>query len=184
MKNSVEQILEGCRKGDSDARRDLYELLAARMFGVIKRYVKDSATAEDLLHDGFVTLYTKIGDYRGEGAFEGWCRKIFVNTALGYLRKNSPVLTEDYSDMPRSMAQVPANVVETMSAEDIMACIAKLPSGYGTILNLYAVEGYSHAEIAEMLNISENTSRSQYSRAKVKLSEMMNEYFDNEEFRG
>ena len=85
--------------------------------------------------------------------------------------------------MPRSMAQVPANVVETMSAEDIMACIAKLPSGYGTILNLYAVEGYSHAEIAEMLNISENTSRSQYSRAKVKLSEMMNEYFDNEEFR-
>ncbi len=161
----------------------MYELLAPRMFGVIRRYIKESATAEDLLHDGFVTLYTKIGDYRGEGAFEAWCRKIFVNTALGHLRKNSMVLTEDYSDMPRGAAQVKDDVVERMSAEDIMACIARLPSGYGTILNLYAVEGYSHAEIAEMLNISENTSRSQYSRARARLSEMMNDYFDDDEQR-
>ena len=177
LKQTVEQIIDGCRKGDSVARRDLYEMLAARMFGVIKRYIKDSATAEDLLHDGFVTLYTKISDYRGEGVFEAWCRKIFVNTALGYLRKCPPVLTEYYTDIPRSTVQTQPNVIERMSAEDIMKCISMLPEGYGTILNLYAVEGFSHAEIAKMLNISENTSRSQYSRARTRLSEIMMEYF-------
>ena len=87
------------------------------------------------------------------------------------------MLTEDYSEVPRSVGQIQSDIVESMSANDIMACIAKLPSGYSTILNLYAIEGYSHAEIAEMLDISENTSRSQYSRAKVRLAEIMTEYF-------
>lgn len=170
---TTNQMLEGCRKGDPEARRELYEWLAARMFGVVRRYVNDRATAEDLLHDGFVTLFTRIGDYRGEGSFEGWCRRIFVNTALGWLRKSTPMWSEDYSEVPASSRQVAADAVEKISAEELMKCIDQLPVGYRTILNLYAVEGYSHAEIAMKMGISENTSRSQYSRARAKLLEIV-----------
>lgn len=170
---TTNQMLEGCRNGDPEARRELYEWLAGRMFGVVRRYVNDRATAEDLLHDGFVTLFTRIGDYRGEGSFEGWCRRIFVNTALGWIRKSSPVWSEDYSEVPAASRQVAADAVEKISADDLMKCIDQLPSGYRTILNLYAVEGYTHAEIAMKLGISENTSRSQYSRARVKLLEIV-----------
>ncbi len=166
-------MIDGCRKGDAEARKELYESYAARMFGVVRRYVRDAATAEDLLHDGFVTLFTRIGDYRGEGSFDGWCRRIFVNTALGWLRKSTPLWSEDYSEVPASVRQVAAEAIEKISADELKASIDSLPVGYRTILNLYAVEGYSHAEIAERLGISENTSRSQYSRAKAKLLEIV-----------
>ncbi len=168
-----QEIIEGCRKGNTSARRELYERYGGTMYGVCRRYVNDPATAEDLLHDGFITLYTKIGEFRGEGSFEGWCRRIFVNTALGYLRKRNPLSESEQIETMYSLSDRQVSAVEKMSADELLACIGELPEGYRTILNLYAVEGYSHKEVAEMMGISENTSRSQYSRARVKLMEIM-----------
>lgn len=167
------EIIEGCRKGDAVSQRELYERFAGVMFGVCCRYVKDKAVAEDLLHDGFIIVFTKINEFRGEGSFEGWCRRVFVNTALGYLRKKNPLTNSEIVEEVRTLDNGQADVLEKMSGNELLAVIAELPDGYRTILNLYAVEGYSHKEIGEMLGISENTSRSQYSRARNKLIEML-----------
>ena len=166
-------MIEGCRKGDALARTELYERLSGLMYGLCCRYVKDRDTAQDLLHDGFIVLYTKIDEYRGEGSFEGWCRRVFINTALGYLRKNAPWQDSDRVEEVPGLSDKEWSAFEKLSAQDLAACIEKLPEGYRTILNLHAVEGYSHKEVASMLNIHENTSRSQYSRARNKLQEML-----------
>ncbi len=169
------QIIDGCRKGELAARSELYKRYGALMFGICRRYAADAATAEDLLHDGFVTLYMKIGDYRGEGSFEGWCRRIFVTTALGYLRRERRMQhPEQVENVPR-LTDNEASALDKIEAADLMRSIGELPDGYRTVLNLYAVEGYSHGEVAELMGISENTSRSQYSRAKAKLMEILKE---------
>ncbi len=174
---TLEQIIDGCRKGDMEARRELYERYGSTMYGVVRRYVRDGSTAEDLFHDGFVTLYTKIAEYRGDGSFEGWCRRIFVNTALNHFRKKSPFAeTEDFETLSASRSEAPT-AIEEMSAGEIKKCVDELPAGYKTIFNLHAVEGYSYSEIAEIMNISESTTRSQYLRARGKLVEIMNSRF-------
>ena len=168
-----QEIIEGCRRGDAVAQRELYVRYGPAMFAVCCRYVADRSVAEDLLHDGFITLYTKIGDFRGEGSFEGWCRRIFVTTALGYLRKRNPLAFSDPLEDARSLSVEGGDALERMSGQELLHCIEALPEGYRTILNLYAVEGYSHKEIGQMLGVSENTSRSQYSRARSRLMEMI-----------
>ncbi|MCC8034481.1 MAG: sigma-70 family RNA polymerase sigma factor [Rikenellaceae bacterium] len=165
------QIIEGCCRGDAVSQRELYERFSGSMYGICLRYVRDKALAEDILHDGFITVFTKIGEFRGEGSFEGWCRRIFVNTALGHLRKKSALTESESIDQVRWLEVDDADAVEKMSGEEVLELIDHLPQGYRTILNLYAVEGYSHKEIGEMLGISENTSRSQYFRARGKLIE-------------
>lgn len=168
------EIIAGCLRGDPGSQRELYERYAASMFGICCRYVRDRAAAEDLLHDGFITVYTKMGEYRGEGSFEGWCRRIFVNTALGYLRRQKVMGIPDQLEGVRSLDTKETDAIEKMSGDELLRIVAELPDGYRTILNLYAVEGYSHKEIGEMLGISENTSRSQYSRARGRLIEVLN----------
>lgn len=143
------------------------------MYGICRRYVSERTEAEDVLHDGFVTLFTKIGEYRGEGSFEGWCRRIFVTSALSYLRRNKKMRQAEEIDQVVRFTDREASAVERMSAEELLSSIAELPDGYRTILNLYAIEGYSHQEVAGMMNISEATSRSQYSRARVRLLEIL-----------
>ncbi|MCD8102843.1 MAG: sigma-70 family RNA polymerase sigma factor [Alistipes sp.] len=167
------ELIEGCRRGDPLSQRELYMRFSSLMFGVCLRYVKDRSLAEDIMHDGFVTIFTKIGEFRGEGSFEGWCRRIFVNTALGYLRKKNALDESDNIDDIRWLEGGGTDAVEKMSGDELLAVIDGLPQGYRTILNLYAVEGYSHKEIGEMLGISENTSRSQYFRARGKLMEII-----------
>lgn len=167
------QLVEGCRKGDPIARRQLYERYSRTLYAVCCRYAKDRDMAQDLMHDGFIVILTKIGEFRGEGSLEGWCRRVMVNSVLGYLRKNNPL---NQCTEVETMVQVKdggADVVSKMSNDDLMDCIAELSDGYRTILNLYAVEGYSHKEIGETMNISEATSRSQYSRARARLVEML-----------
>lgn len=167
------QLIKRCKDGDAKALRHLYELYADKMLGVCYRYVNDRDTARDLLHDGFVTVFTKIGDFRGEGSFEGWVRRIFVTTALGYLRKNANLNDPRQVDDMYDLKEDGASVLEKMSAQDLLKLISQMPEGYRTVLNLYAIEGYSHREIAEILEISENTSRSQYARAKNYLSKLL-----------
>lgn len=167
------QIIDGCLSGDSSARRELYERYSKLMYGVCCRYIKDREMARDLLHDGFITIFTKISEYRGEGSFEGWCRRIFVTTALGYLRKKNPLNESDDLQTQYALSGNESSAIEKMSADELLSTIGKLPEGYRTILNLYAVDGYSHKEVAEIMGISENTSRSQYSRARAKLADML-----------
>ena len=159
-------MIKRCQAGEGKAMKYLYEHYADKMLGVCCRYVNDRDTARDLLHDGFVTVFTKISDFRGDGVFEGWLRRIFANTALGFLRKNANLNDSRQVDDLSDLRETDASVLEQMSAQELLGQIRQMPDGYRTVLNLYAVEGYSHKEIAELLNISENTSRSQYARAK------------------
>lgn len=161
------QLIKRCQQGDGKALKYLYERYSDKMLGVCYRYVNDRDTARDLLHDGFVTVFTKVSEFRGEGSFEGWMRRVFVNTTLGYLRKNANLHDPRQVDDMYDLRGDEVSVLERMSAEDLLGAIGQLPEGYRTVLNLYAVEGYSHKEIAELLNISEGTSRSQYARAKA-----------------
>ena len=170
---TLEEIIEGCRRGNAEARRELYVRYGSPMYGVIRRYVSDASTAEDQLHDGFVTLYTRIGDYRGDGPFEGWCRRIFVNTVMSYFRRRNPLEGADEVSAANLRSSVPPTVLDELSAGEIKACVDTLPEGYRTIFNLRAVEEYEYAEIAEMLGISEATTRSQYLRARMKLIEIL-----------
>lgn len=147
-------LIDGCMRGESWARKELYEQYAPAMMSVCMRYVGDRETARDLLQDGFVKIFTKIRSYSGSGAFGGWIRRIFVTTALEYLRSSENTRLSNYS------------VLDRLSADDLLACVAQLPPGYRTVFNLYAIEGYTHSEIAEMLHVQEATSRSQFIRAR------------------
>ncbi len=173
MHLSDDRIIEGCCRGNRDAMRALYERYAPTMLAVCRRYVCDLSLAQDLLHDGFVTVYAKIGDFRKEGSLEGWLRRVFVTTALGYLRKQKNFRVTDLSDSALHLPDNSVSVLDALSAGEILGCVDKLPEGYRLVLNLYAVEGYSHREIATMLGISEGTSRSQYSRARSALQKMV-----------
>lgn len=170
---SDDRIIEGCCRGNRDAMRALYERYAPVMLSVCRRYVGDVSLAQDLLHDGFMTVYAKITDFRKEGSFEGWLRRVFVTTALGYLRKQKHFQATETPDVALQLPDNGVSVLDALSAEEILTCVDKLPEGYRLVLNLYAVEGYSHREIASMLGISEGTSRSQYSRARASLQKMV-----------
>ncbi|MBO8471695.1 MAG: RNA polymerase sigma factor [Bacteroidetes bacterium] len=145
------------------------------MFPVCIRYVGDRQTAEDILQEGFITLFSKIGSYRGNGSFEGWARKIFVNTALMYLRKKDALKMSDELENARNLSTDLSSQIEDIGYKELMKLITGLPPGFRTVFNMYVVEGYSHKEIAEMLNISETTSRTQLSRARVWLQSKIKE---------
>lgn len=168
------QLIEGCRKGERLAQKELYDTYSRKMMGVCLRYVNDRETARDLLQDGFVKVFTGMDSYTGLGSFEGWLRKIFVNCALEYLRK-SDVLREA-ADLDNSVELVnpDSSVISEMSAAELMELVQQLPAGFRTVFNLFAIEGYSHKEIGEMLDITESTSRSQFTRAKQLLQRQIN----------
>jgi RNA polymerase sigma-70 factor (ECF subfamily) len=161
------QLIEGCVRGESWAQKTIYELHAPAMMSVCQRYVCNRETARDLLHDGFVKLFTKIHTYSGAGSFNGWMRRIFVTTALEHLRRNDvlrgSVAIGEFDD---PTVEPDVSLFEHLSSNDLLACIAGLPDGYRTVFNMHAIEGYSHVEIARELDISESTSRSQYARAR------------------
>ncbi len=158
-----------CIEGDQRAQRKLFEMYAPKMMGVCLRYMKDHAQAEDVLQDGFVKVFTKLEKYSGDGSLEGWVRRIMVNTALDQLRKTNKfqanVSMDDVSYKVESGDDALASLIE----EDLLKLIQEMPTGYKTVFNMFAIEGFSHKEIGEKLGVSENTSKSQYSRAKAYL---------------
>jgi RNA polymerase sigma-70 factor (ECF subfamily) len=169
------QLIEACRKGDRAAQRALYDRLAPRMFPVCIRYIGDRSLAEDTLQDGFVTLFTRLDSYKGEGSFEGWARRIFVTTALMSLRKKDALKVSDELEVARGIPTELATQVEDLGYKELMELITGLPAGFRTVFNMYAIEGYSHKEIGETLGISEVTSRSQFSRARALLQSKIRE---------
>jgi RNA polymerase sigma-70 factor (ECF subfamily) len=141
------------------------------MFPLCIRYVGDRTLAEDILQDGFVTLFTHLGSYKGDGSFEGWARRIFVTTALMYLRKKDALKMSDDLEAARGLKTDTASQVQNIGYKELMKLIMTLPPGFRAVFNMYAIEGYSHKEISEMLGISETTSRTQLSRARTWLQE-------------
>ena len=167
------QLIDGCINGNRQAQKALYDKYANRMMAVCLRYMKDTEDARDLLQEGFIRLFINISRYMGEGSFDGWVRKIFVNCALERLRQPDVLRNADnieetgYMDIPddSEVAQLPAS--------EIMALVSSLPDGFRTVFNLFAIEGYSHKEIGQKLQITESTSRSQYMRARKMLQKMI-----------
>lgn len=168
------QLIEGCRKGERLAQKQLYETYSRKMMGVCLRYVNDRETARDLLQDGFAKVFTSMDSYSGAGSFEGWMRKIFVNCALEYLRKSDVLCESTDLDNTAELVQSDSSVISNMSAAELMKLVQELPAGFRTVFNLFAIEGYSHKEISDMLNITESTSRSQFTRAKQMLQKRIN----------
>ncbi|MCQ2155620.1 MAG: sigma-70 family RNA polymerase sigma factor [Bacteroidales bacterium] len=174
--NAVPDLVAACRLGDRKAQRALYDALSGKMYAVCLRYMGDAEQAQDILQDGFVTLFTKIDSYSGEGSFEGWARKIFVNTALMSLRKKDVMRQTEDVEEARSIDSGEPSAIERIGYRDLCRMIASLPPGFRTVFNMYVVEGYSHKEIGEALGISEATSRSQLQRARTLLQTKIKEY--------
>ena len=174
VSSPLEELAEACRHGDRASERRLFLSLAPKMMSLCMRYVGDRATAEDLLQEGFVTLFTRLDSYSGKGSFEGWARKIFVNTALMYLRKTDALKLSNDIDMAFGVASEDVPVVGQISYKELLGLISKLPSDARTVFNMYVIEGYSHKDIADALGITEVTSRSKLQRARVRLQEMIN----------
>jgi RNA polymerase sigma factor (sigma-70 family) len=175
LKNAIpdeQRLIAGCKNAEPWAQRQVYELYASAMLSVCVRYVNDKETARDLLQDGFIKIFMKIDTYSGIGSFAGWMRRIFVTTALEYLRQNDALKqSESIDNYEYSIENADISILEKISADDLMQCVTELPNGYRTVFNLYAIEGYSHTEIANILTISENTSRSQFMRARKLLQQ-------------
>ena len=169
------KLIEACMKGDRVAQKVLYDRLAPRMFPLCIRYVGDRTLAEDILQDGFVTLFTHLGSYKGDGSFEGWARRIFVTTALMYLRKKDALKMSEELEAVRGMKDELPSQNQNIGYKELMKLVMELPPGFRTVFNMYAIEGYSHKEISDMLGISETTSRTQLSRARVWLQNKIKE---------
>ena len=168
-----EQIVNGCVNKDPKAQKCLYDKFSGKMMGVCLRYCESEQEAEDVLQNGFIAVFMNIASFNNTGSFEGWIRKIIVNTALTNIRKNKKFKQNISLDNVEYMLSTPSQIGDSFSANDLLKVIQQLPQGSRTIFNLYAIEGYTHHEIAEMLNISEGTSKSQYSRARAYLQKVI-----------
>jgi len=163
---SEKNLVKGCQKGKAKFQRLLYEHYAPKMLGVCMRYFHSKDEAQDALQDGFVKVYTKIENFRGQGSLEGWIRRIMVNTSLNLLRDNlKHAFHADVDDVKVQIAD-PSVDYDHFHVEDIMKLIQGLPKGYRIIFNMYEIDGYAHKEIAEELKISVNTSKSQLLKAR------------------
>ena len=160
-------LVKSCIEGDQRAQRELFEMYAPKMMGVCLRYTKDVAQAEDVMQEGFIKVFTKLEKYSGQGSLEGWVRRVMVNSALDHLRRESKFNANISMDDVDYKVEFDGQILESLMEKDLLKLIREMPDGYRTVFNMFAIEGYTHKEIAKQLDISENTSKSQYSRAKT-----------------
>ena len=173
-------LISGCIDGNRRMQEELYRRFSPRMFAVCLRYAGNTEEAEDILQEGFIKIYKKLGSFRSEGSFEGWIRRIFVNTAIEHFRRKrylQPVTEKEENTLEGNYLSVLDNLAE----RDIMELVQQLSPGYRTVFNMYVVEGYTHKEIGDMLGISEGTSKSQLSRAKVILQQKVKKFLEEKE---
>ena len=177
LKRTDEELRELSIKGDGNAQNELYHRYAPKLWGVCLRYAKNRMSAEDILQEGFIRIFTYLDKYSGEGSFEGWLRRIMVNTAINYYKKNLKTGKEmEYTEVFAAKSYEP-DAISQISNEEVLGLVQELPDGYRTVFNLYVVEGYSHRDIGEMMGISENTSKSQLSRARNLLQEKIQKLY-------
>lgn len=173
----LDEIIKACKRNKPDAQRKLYELFSKKMFGVCLQYAKDYTEAEDILQDGFIKVFTKISQFDFKGSFEGWVRRIMVNCALERYRKQNLLYNvSEITDYDVRFAYDDA--LGEISSKELLGIIQELSPQYKVVFNLYAIEGYAHQEIAEMLGISVGTSKSNLSRARVILQEKVKELYE------
>ena len=169
---SETDIIRGCLRGSAQFQRALYERFAGKMYAVCLRYARTPADAADILQEGFLKVYSKLDQFQFQGSFEGWIRRIMVNTALRtYQKQRFDNETSGYERLPD--APVDPDAIASLSEAELLQIIARLPEGYRVVFNLVAIEGYSHAEVAETLGIQESTSRSQLTKARRWLCEQV-----------
>ncbi len=168
-----EAILSGCLHNEAAAQRELYMRYSPKMLSVCYRFAHNREDAEDMLQEGFIKVFSQIHTFQNKGAFEGWIRRIMVHTCINHLKKNRKF--NDSVDIIHAtgVQTREESVPSIVQAKQVVECIRLLPLGYRTVLNLYAIEGYSHKEISEMLDVEESTSRSQYTRAKQMLEDIL-----------
>jgi RNA polymerase sigma-70 factor (ECF subfamily) len=168
-----EAILLGCLKNQAAAQKELYQRYSPKMLAVCFRFAHNREDAEDMLQDGFIKVFLQMHTFQNKGAFEGWIRRIMVHTCINHLKKNKR-FNESVDIIQANSAQIREETIPSIvQAKQIVDCIRLLPIGYRTVLNLYAIEGYSHKEISGMLDIEESTSRSQYTRARQMLEDIL-----------
>ena len=176
IKDPLFEIIEGCVKGDSKSQQIIYQKFYGKMLGACMRYSKDREEARDILQDGFLKVFTNIKSYSGSGSFEGWIRKIIINTALDYIRKNKQMIQYANSDYIEENAQEITeeenNDYASISKNEIMEAVQQLPTAYRTVFNMFVVDGFSHVEIANQLGINIGTSKSNLSKAKIYLKKI------------
>jgi len=174
--DKLTNIIKGCQAGESGAQKALYELFKTKMYGICLRYAGNYSDAQDVLQDGFLKVFEKIHQFEFKGAFEGWIRRIMVNTAIEKYRTQYQVI--NISDSIKEISQYGVDeITSNLTADELLRFIQELSPKYRVVFNLYAIEGYSHKEVAEILNISEGTSKSNLSRARNILQEKVKRYF-------
>ncbi len=173
LKPNLETLIARCLKNDSKAQYALYEMLSPKMLGVCRRYVKSIEEAEEVLSNGFVKVFSKMDSFRNEGPFEGWVRRIMVRESINYIRYQRNIFVEVNPDWVPEVSH--SEPQEKMDAEELLLVIDELPVGYRTVFNLFAIEGFAHKEIGDMLGITESTSKSQLNRARSYLKERLNQ---------
>ncbi len=177
---SESDLIRGCIDGDRRMQEELYRRFSPKMYAVCLRYASNADEAQDILQDGFIKVFKKLESFRGEGSFEGWIRRIFVNTAIEHFRRKKymqPVTEKEENTIEGKYI----SVLDELAEKDILQLVTQLSPGYRTVFNMYVVEGYSHKEIGDMLGISEGTSKSQLSRAKAILQDLVKKYIENRE---
>lgn len=183
MQNEPE-IIEGCIQGKRNCQKALYEHFASKMLGVCMRYAQDRSEAEDMLQEGFIKVFNNIAKFKNEGSFEGWIRRIMVFTAINMYRYRVRKFQDQLTMEP---VEAPYNddLIDHISAREIVALIQQIPEGYRMVFNLYAIEGYTHREIGDMLQIAEGTSKSQYARARQYMQQVLAKHYKilNEPFQ-
>ncbi|MEM0991599.1 MAG: RNA polymerase sigma factor [Bacteroidota bacterium] len=174
MYKSDQHILKACRRGDAKAQTLLYQQHKAMLFGVCLRYAKNRVEAEDFMQEGLIVIFRDLKQYKPTGALGAWMRRVMINVCLQQLRKRHNVFeVSGMEDATAASLQQPADVMSDLGAKELMQMVQSLSVGYRTVFNLYVVEGYSHKEIAALLDISVNTSKSQLSRAKASLRALL-----------
>lgn len=170
---SDEELVKGCVDKNRHAQKILYDKYCRKMMGICMRYASCHAEAQDMLQEGLIKVYEKINTFGFHGSLEGWIKRIVINTSLDHLRRTKNLQNQVEIETQEETLHYHSEVIESFSVQDLMKIIQKLPTGYRTVFNLFAIEGYSHKEIAAMLSITESTSKSQFSRAKSHLQQMV-----------
>ncbi|WEK35411.1 MAG: sigma-70 family RNA polymerase sigma factor [Candidatus Pseudobacter hemicellulosilyticus] len=160
-------------------QEELYRRFSPKMYAVCLRYANNPNDAQDLLQEGFIKVFRNLHRFRAEGSFEGWMRRVFVNTSIEHYRKKSAHLATVSEKEENTIEDMDVTALDQLAEKDIVAIIQELSPGYRTVFNLYVVEGYSHKEIGEMLGISEGTSKSQLARAKGILQKKISQYLSD-----
>ncbi len=176
---NLDRIIDKCKQGDRQAAEKIYQIFSAKMFALCLRFSKDRADAEDTLQDGFIKIFTSIGQYAGKGSFEGWMKRIMINTVMEKFRKNSPL--QIVEELPEIEDNEDIDEEVSIPEEVLADFVNQLPERYKMVFNLYVIEEMSHKDIAVLLGINEGTSKSNLARAREILKRKVKEYLDHEQ---